>query len=146
MFSKQKSTSRSAKQLQLKAKAKPKRPGAEYRATPFDHAIRRVLATLAPRSRSVIERRFGLLGETPHTLDAIGQQEQITRERVRQLENASVHVMRASNSYSALKPHFVALDKLLVRCGGRARALSAPADRSRQASAAFRQAAQSAFQ
>jgi len=118
MFSKQKSSSRSAKQLKLKAQAKPKRPGAEYRATPFDHAIRRVLATLAPRSRSVIERRFGLLGETPHTLDAIGQQEQITRERVRQLENASVHVMRTSSSYSALKPHFKALDKLLMRCGG----------------------------
>ena len=42
---------------------------------------------LAERERRVIELRFGLNGETPRTLDEVGRAFNVTRERVRQIEN-----------------------------------------------------------
>ena len=43
-------------------------------------------ATLTRRERTVIELRFGLKGEQPHTLEEIGQRFGLTRERIRQIE------------------------------------------------------------
>ena len=51
-------------------------------ATQFDHTIHTLMRVLSPRSRSMMCRRFGLFGLEPHTLDAIGQQEGLTRIRV----------------------------------------------------------------
>ena len=62
-------------------------------ATQFDHTINTLMRVLSPRSRSMMCRRFGLFGLEPHTLDAIGQQEGLTRERIRQIEDASVLAM-----------------------------------------------------
>jgi RNA polymerase primary sigma factor len=45
------------------------------------------LATLLDRERRVVELRFGLNGEQPHTLDEVGLVFQVTRERIRQIEN-----------------------------------------------------------
>ena len=44
-----------------------------------------LLADLSPRSKEIIQRRFGLLGERAETLDKIGKRYGITRERVRQI-------------------------------------------------------------
>lgn len=50
-------------------------------------AAKHLLQTLqAKRMREVLERRFGLRGGEPQTLEAIGQSYKITRERVRQIE------------------------------------------------------------
>ncbi|HPR91584.1 MAG TPA: sigma factor-like helix-turn-helix DNA-binding protein [Candidatus Paceibacterota bacterium] len=46
-----------------------------------------ILAALTPKSRAVLEMRFGLVNDEPQTLEAIGQAYHITRERVRQIEN-----------------------------------------------------------
>ncbi len=46
----------------------------------------RVLATLTHRERKIIERRFGLRGEQPRTLEEVGQTFDLTRERIRQIE------------------------------------------------------------
>ena len=48
--------------------------------------LTRVLATLTHRERKVIELRFGLTGGHPHTLDEVGRQFSLTRERIRQIE------------------------------------------------------------
>ena len=48
--------------------------------------LNRVLSTLTHRERKIIERRFGLKGEQPHTLDEVGQTFDLTRERIRQIE------------------------------------------------------------
>ena len=48
------------------------------------------------RLRDVIERRFGLAGEHPQTLEQIGKELGITRERVRQLETRALKELRRS--------------------------------------------------
>jgi RNA polymerase primary sigma factor len=54
-----------------------------------------VLDDLAPNERSVLRRRFGLEGEPPETLEAIGRRLGLTRERVRQIESAGLRKLRA---------------------------------------------------
>lgn len=46
-----------------------------------------ILTALAPKSRAVLEMRFGLVNDEPQTLESIGRTYHITRERVRQIEN-----------------------------------------------------------
>src|SRR5260370_42104548 len=45
---------------------------------------------LAANERTVLRRRFGLEGDEPETLDAIGRRRGLTRERVRQIEARGV--------------------------------------------------------
>lgn len=52
--------------------------------------IERAVLTLLDRSKEVILKRFGLKGEKECTLDKIGQQFKITRERVRQIEKGAM--------------------------------------------------------
>ena len=52
------------------------------------------LARLAPRMRQVVERRFGLGGQAPQTLEELGVELHITRERVRQLEMRALRQLR----------------------------------------------------
>jgi RNA polymerase primary sigma factor len=58
-------------------------------------ALRRVLGSLSPRERRVLELRFGLDGEHPRTLDEVGRTFNVTRERIRQIENQSLKKLRA---------------------------------------------------
>ncbi|HTO13373.1 MAG TPA: sigma-70 family RNA polymerase sigma factor [Candidatus Binatia bacterium] len=53
-----------------------------------------VLDDLAPNERTVLRRRFGLDGEEPQTLEAIGQGLKLSRERVRQIETAGLRKLR----------------------------------------------------
>ena len=52
------------------------------------------LGTLEPRLRRVVTLRFGLNGGTPYTLDEIGADVGVTRERVRQLETRALRELR----------------------------------------------------
>jgi len=49
-----------------------------------------ILKDLNPRLRDIIERRFGLKNIERESLEAIGKDYQITRERVRQLESNAI--------------------------------------------------------
>jgi RNA polymerase primary sigma factor len=49
--------------------------------------VRRALDALPPREREVIEMRFGLTGARPYTLEEVGRAFNVTRERIRQIEN-----------------------------------------------------------
>ncbi len=49
--------------------------------------VGRALAALPQREREVIEMRFGLTGERPRTLEEVGRAFNVTRERIRQIEN-----------------------------------------------------------
>ena len=70
--------------------------------TPEDNAeqqmlkeeINELLDELDPRDRKVLEMRFGLNGNKTHTLEEIGGQLGITRERVRQIENKAIRKLR----------------------------------------------------
>jgi RNA polymerase primary sigma factor len=52
-----------------------------------DENVCRALAVLPRREREVIEMRFGLTGGRPRTLEEVGQAFNVTRERIRQIEN-----------------------------------------------------------
>jgi RNA polymerase primary sigma factor len=56
--------------------------------------LREALERLEPRLRDVLERRFGLTGGNPQTLEHIGRELGITRERVRQLETRALKELR----------------------------------------------------
>jgi RNA polymerase primary sigma factor len=57
--------------------------------------LRRALATLPAREREVIEMRFGLTGERPYTLEEVGRAFNVTRERIRQIENHTLKKLEA---------------------------------------------------
>lgn len=56
--------------------------------------IREAVATLLPRERKILSLRFGLDGQPPHTLEEIGAEFGISRERVRQLQNVALARLR----------------------------------------------------
>jgi RNA polymerase primary sigma factor len=58
-------------------------------------ALARCLSALSGRERRVIELRYGLNGEQPRTLDEVGRTFQVTRERIRQIENQGLKKLRA---------------------------------------------------
>ncbi len=56
--------------------------------------LQHALDRLEPRLREILERRFGLAGRNPQTLEQIGKELGITRERVRQLETRALKELR----------------------------------------------------
>jgi len=67
----------------------------ESAESPFEQAsenlrrdnVRKALEALPQREREVIEMRFGLTGARPYTLEEVGRAFNVTRERIRQIEN-----------------------------------------------------------
>jgi RNA polymerase primary sigma factor len=59
-------------------------------------ALRRLLGTLSPRERRVLELRYGLDGEQPQTLDEVGRTFDVTRERIRQIEGNALQKLHAT--------------------------------------------------
>ena len=79
---------------------------------------KRILSGLSPRAYEVIVNRFGLTDEAERkTLEAIGQKYGITRERVRQIENATLNFIRKSESFKNEKVIFDELKKLMHSLG-----------------------------
>jgi len=60
-----------------------------------NEALTRALGMLADRERRILELRYGLNGEAPCTLDEVGRAFNVTRERIRQIENQSLKKLRA---------------------------------------------------
>jgi len=58
-------------------------------------ALAKCLGALNYRERRVLELRYGLNGEQPRTLDEVGRAFQVTRERIRQIENQGLKKLRA---------------------------------------------------
>ena len=54
----------------------------------------RVLASLTPREERVLRMRFGIGMNTDHTLEEVGQQFSVTRERIRQIEAKAIRKLR----------------------------------------------------
>jgi RNA polymerase primary sigma factor len=65
--------------------------------------LRKILGTLSHRERRVLELRYGLDGEHPRTLDEVGRTFNVTRERIRQIENQSLKKLRALADSISLK-------------------------------------------
>lgn len=65
--------------------------------------VRRVLSTLTVREETIIRKRFGLDGDKPKTLDVIGKESNVTRERIRQVEAKAIKKLRHPSRSELLK-------------------------------------------
>ena len=64
---------------------------------------RKVLASLTPREEKVLRMRFGIGEESHHTLEEVGQDFNVTRERIRQIEAKALRKLRHPNRSDKLK-------------------------------------------
>ncbi|MEX0868962.1 MAG: sigma-70 family RNA polymerase sigma factor [Nitriliruptoraceae bacterium] len=74
---------------------------ASYHA--LQHQLARVLADLRPRERAVLTHRFGLDGHPPRTLEQVGSDLGLTRERIRQIETRALARLRNPAHVAALE-------------------------------------------
>ncbi len=63
----------------------------------------RVLATLTPREEKVLRMRFGIGEKSDHTLEEVGQDFEVTRERIRQIEAKALRKLRHPSRAKKLK-------------------------------------------
>ena len=78
---------------------------------PLDQAIRsnlneattKILATLTPREERVLRMRFGVGMNTDHTLEEVGLQFSVTRERIRQIEAKALRKLKHPSRSKHLK-------------------------------------------
>lgn len=80
--------------------------------------VKELLASLAARPRDVVKRRYGLATKETMTLEAVGQIYGITRERVRQIENATISLIKKSDANVAAQPIFAQLKAVVEDYGG----------------------------
>ncbi len=64
---------------------------------------RKVLATLTPREEKVLRMRFGIGERSDHTLEEVGQDFEVTRERIRQIEAKALRKLRHPSRSKRLK-------------------------------------------
>ena len=60
----------------------------------LEESCRKVLATLTPREERVLRMRFGIGENSDHTLEEVGQDFEVTRERIRQIEAKALRKLR----------------------------------------------------
>ncbi len=71
--------------------------------TMLQEQLQEVLNTLNVRERKVIQLRFGLQDGHPRTLEEVGREFGVTRERIRQIESKTLGKLRHPNRSSALR-------------------------------------------
>ena len=64
-----------------------------------------VLKTLTPREQQVLSLRFGLYDGQPRTLEEVGKQFHVTRERIRQIEDKALRKLRHPSRSRKLKDY-----------------------------------------
>jgi RNA polymerase primary sigma factor len=80
---------------------------------PIDAAVQKnlrdsttqILATLTPREERVLRMRFGIGMSTDHTLEEVGQQFSVTRERIRQIEAKALKKLRHPSRARSMKSY-----------------------------------------
>jgi len=70
-------------------------------------ATTRVLASLTPREERIVRMRFGLGMNRDHTLEEVGQQFSVTRERIRQIEAKAIRKLKHPSRSKALRSFLI---------------------------------------
>lgn len=65
-----------------------------------------LLSSLTPREEKILRMRFGIGEKTDHTLEEVGQDFNLTRERIRQIEAKALQKLRQPNRADALRPFY----------------------------------------
>ena len=78
-------------------------PGEAIIAKNLVEQLQKVLATLTPREEKVLRMRFGIGEKYDHTLEEVGQDFSVTRERIRQIEAKSLRKLRHHSRSKQLK-------------------------------------------
>ena len=68
--------------------------------------VREVLKTLAPREEKVLKMRFGIDVASEHTLEEVGKDFAVTRERIRQIEVKALRKLRHPSRSKKLRSFF----------------------------------------
>jgi len=68
--------------------------------------VREILESLTPREEKVLKMRFGIDERTDHTLEEVGQNFSVTRERIRQIEAKALRKLRHPSRCRKLKPFY----------------------------------------
>jgi RNA polymerase primary sigma factor len=66
-----------------------------------------VLASLTPREERIVRMRFGLGMNTDHTLEEVGQQFSVTRERIRQIEAKAIRKLKHPSRSRVLRSFLI---------------------------------------
>jgi len=69
-----------------------------------DH-VKEIIKDLSPREQKILEMRFGLLDGVSHTLEEVGQEFGVTRERIRQIEAKSLEKIEVDKGMRKLKDY-----------------------------------------
>ena len=78
-------------------------PSEEASYTLLREQLEEVLSTLTPREEQVLRMRFGLTDGKPHTLEEVGKEFDVTRERIRQIESKALRKLRHPSRSKRLK-------------------------------------------
>jgi RNA polymerase primary sigma factor len=78
-------------------------PGEAVISLNLSEQTRKVLSTLTPREEKVLRMRFGIGEKSDHTLEEVGQDFYVTRERIRQIEAKALRKLRHPSRSKLLK-------------------------------------------
>jgi RNA polymerase primary sigma factor len=67
--------------------------------------VKEILSDLTPREQKILEMRFGLLDGVSHTLEEVGKEFDVTRERIRQIEAKALEKIRDHNKVKKLRDY-----------------------------------------
>lgn len=69
----------------------------------FSRIIDGMLSDLTPKKREILKHRFGIGNRYNHTLEEIGQEFHLSRERIRQIVEEGLHVLMTHQDFLKLK-------------------------------------------
>jgi len=65
--------------------------------------VKEILENLSPKERKILEMRHGLIDGVMHTLEEVGKEFGVTRERIRQIEAKALEKIRQHDKVNRLK-------------------------------------------